>query len=79
MDTALGASEAATDSINLLLLTGDVARILQVSAETVRLYERLGRLHARKTARGIRLFDRRDVERLARERAQQSASEVSGS
>ena len=50
------------------LLTSEVARILDVSPETVRLWERLGRLPALKTARGVRIFDRRDVERLARER-----------
>jgi hypothetical protein len=52
----------------LLLLTGDVARILQVSAETVRFWHRTGRLPAQKTAGGVRLFSGRDVERLGRER-----------
>jgi excisionase family DNA binding protein len=51
-----------------LLLTGDVARILAVSAETVRFWHRIGRLPALKTARGVRLFNRGDVDRLARER-----------
>jgi excisionase family DNA binding protein len=50
------------------LLTSDVARLLSVSSDTVRLWERLGRLPALKTAGGTRLFDRRDVEQLARER-----------
>jgi len=50
------------------LLTSEVARILEVSSETVRVWERLGRLPALKTGRGVRLFDRRDVERLVRER-----------
>jgi excisionase family DNA binding protein len=54
------------------LLTSEVARILDVSAETVRLWERNGRLRAQKTEKGVRLFDRADVvalaERLARER-----------
>lgn len=57
--------DGATD---LWLLTGDVARILEVSAETVRHLNRIGRLPALKTERGVRLFDRRDVERVARER-----------
>ena len=52
----------------LWLLTGDVARILDVSAETVRFWERIGRLPALKTERGIRIFNRDDVERLAHER-----------
>ena len=51
-----------------LVLSGEAARILNVSVDTVRLWERLGRLPALKTATGVRLFDRRDVERLARER-----------
>jgi excisionase family DNA binding protein len=54
---------------NPTLLTSEVARILDVSAETVRLWERQGRLRAAKTSGGVRLFDRRDVEQLARERA----------
>lgn len=56
------------------LLTGQVAQILDVSPETVRLWERLGRLPALKTERGVRLFDRRDVERLAGEREQRRAT-----
>ena len=50
------------------LLTNDAARLLNVSPQTIRVWERAGRLVAVKTARGVRLFDRRDVERLARER-----------
>jgi excisionase family DNA binding protein len=51
-----------------LLLVSDAARLIGVSDKTIRLWERVGRLPARKTVRGVRLFDRRDVERLARER-----------
>jgi excisionase family DNA binding protein len=50
------------------ILTTEAAHILAVSAETVRLWERAGRLPALRTSGGVRLFDRRDVERLARER-----------
>ena len=50
------------------VLTTEAARILHVSAETIRAWERVGILPAVKTERGVRLFDRRDVERLARER-----------
>jgi len=50
------------------VLTTEAARILDVSPETVRHWERIGILPALKTARGVRLFDRRDVERLARTR-----------
>jgi excisionase family DNA binding protein len=60
------------------LLTSEVARILNVSAETVRLWERSGRLPALKTEKGVRLFDRRDVvalaEQLAREREERRAA-----
>jgi excisionase family DNA binding protein len=56
------------------LLTAEAAQLLGVSEATVRLWERHGRLDAIKTARGVRLFDRRDIERLARERAQRSRS-----
>jgi excisionase family DNA binding protein len=54
------------------LLTSEVARELKVAPDTVRRLERLGKLPALKTAQGVRLFDRRDVERLARERALQA-------
>ena len=53
-----------------VLLTSEVAQLLRVSEATVRLWERAGRLHATKTTGGVRLFDRHDVERLVRERAQ---------
>ena len=51
-----------------LLLTSEAARVFGVTPETVRHWERVGRLPAQETATGVRLFDRRDVERLARER-----------
>jgi DNA-binding transcriptional MerR regulator len=51
------------------LLTSDVARILDCSTDNVRLLERSGKLHADKTAGGVRLFDRKSVEQFARDRA----------
>jgi excisionase family DNA binding protein len=60
--------DAMTHEAKIPLLTIEVARILQLAPETVRLMERRGRLHAVKTARGVRLFDREEVERFARER-----------
>lgn len=51
------------------LLVSEAARVLNVSAETVRNLERAGRLPAVRTANGVRVFDRRQVEALARERA----------
>jgi excisionase family DNA binding protein len=50
------------------LFTTQVAQILKVSAETVRAWERRGRLPAIRTAIGVRLFSREDVERLALEK-----------
>lgn len=53
---------------NNLLFTSEAARILSVSGETVRLWERTGRLHARKIGAGIRVFERDEIERLAADR-----------
>jgi excisionase family DNA binding protein len=53
------------------VLSGEAAQILDVSVDTVRLWERQGRLRALKTTHGVRLFDRQEVERLARERQSQ--------
>src|SRR5262245_42535039 len=64
MHPALRTAESPLD----LLLTGTVARLLNVSAETVRLWERRGRLPAIRVDGRVRLFDRRVVERLARQR-----------
>jgi excisionase family DNA binding protein len=55
--------------MDLKLLTSDVARILDCTPDYVRQLERAGQLHAAKTEGGVRLFDRGDVERFARERA----------
>lgn len=48
-----------------LLSVADAARVLGVVPATVRQMERSGRLPARRTAGGIRLFRREDVEGLA--------------
>jgi DNA-binding transcriptional MerR regulator len=64
-------------TITAPLLTSDVARELGVTPETVRLWERRGVLPALKTASGVRLFARHDVERLARERLESAASSES--
>ena len=50
------------------ILTSDAARICGVSADTIRLWVRQGRLAARRTETGVHLFDRRDVERLVQTR-----------
>jgi DNA-binding transcriptional MerR regulator len=50
------------------LLTGDVAREAGKSSATVRLWERLGKLRARKTAGGVRIFSGREVREFLRQR-----------
>ena len=56
--------EALTDT----LLTSEAARVLQRSAQGVRYLEDVGRLTSiRVGGRGIRLYRRQDVERLAEE------------
>lgn len=52
-----------------LLSAADAARLLGVVPATVRHMERSGRLPAERTAGGMRLFRREDVERLVVERA----------
>jgi DNA-binding transcriptional MerR regulator len=51
------------------LLTGDVARILDVSPDYVRQLERAGVLVAAKTETGVRLFTPDNVQQVARDRA----------
>lgn len=58
------------------ILTTEASNILGCSQQTVRAWERSGRLRAFKTRRGVRLFDRADVERLARERASASTADL---
>ena len=55
-----------------IILTSDAAYILKVAPDTVRYLERTGRLPALKTSRGVRLFNKEDVERLARQREARS-------
>jgi excisionase family DNA binding protein len=50
------------------LLTADAAKLLDLTPDAVRRLERRGELHAQRTEGGTRLFDRADVERLARAR-----------
>ena len=49
------------------ITVSEAGRIINKSAETVRAYERAGRLPAIKTARGMRLFRESDVRALARQ------------
>lgn len=51
-----------------LLTSSDVARLAGVAAETVRAWERAGKLRARRTVSGTRLFQRADVVAFIRQR-----------
>jgi excisionase family DNA binding protein len=65
------AGMAASSKSDLELLTvGDAALLLGLSPDMVRVLHRQGRLQAYRTPRGVRLFKRKDVERLAQERRQ---------
>lgn len=55
--------------LNLTFLTvGSAARRIGVTSQTIRNWERLGKLRALRTETGVRLFLATDVEALARER-----------
>jgi DNA-binding transcriptional MerR regulator len=56
------------------ILLGEAARIIEVSQETARRYADEGLLRIVRTSRGVRVFDRDDVIRFARERAERRAS-----
>jgi excisionase family DNA binding protein len=56
-----------------LMIASDVAKLIGVTPATVRTWADAGRLPALRTVSGMRLFDRHDVEHLARER--QAASD----
>jgi excisionase family DNA binding protein len=59
---------------NDLLTPSDAARVLGLSPDSVRVLSDSGRLPAMRTVSGRRLFRRGDVDRLAAERAHQSAA-----
>ena len=52
---------------NEFLSVNGTARILNIAPQTVRDWERRGRLRALRTETGTRIFQRADVERLASE------------
>jgi len=60
------------DPMEKLLTTLDVAKRLNKSPETIRVYERVGKLPAVKTQSGMRLFREADVVRFEREHNTQS-------
>jgi DNA-binding transcriptional MerR regulator len=56
------------DDNNQFLMTTGVAQELGVSAQTVILWNRSGRLPAIRLANGVRLYRRDDIERIKQER-----------
>ena len=50
------------------LTVSDAARLAGVSAQTIRAWERTGRVPAIRTASGVRLFEREVVQRVAETR-----------
>jgi excisionase family DNA binding protein len=63
---------------NDLLTPSDAARVLGLSADSVRVLSDSGRLPAMRTVSGRRLFRRVDVDRLALQRAQHLAVMAAG-
>lgn len=53
---------------SVLMITGEVARLGEVDSETVRYWERTGKLPAIKTPTGRRLFRQEDVEKFLAQR-----------
>lgn len=51
-----------------ILTTGEAAKILNLSTQRVRQLEASGDLSSRRTAGGVRIFDRSEVDRLRRQR-----------
>ena len=61
-----------------LLTPSDAARVLGLSADSVRVLSDNGRLPSMRTVSGRRLFRRSDVDRLAVQRAQNSGTNGGG-
>jgi len=51
------------------VLTGEAARLVRVGEMTIRRWANTGKLHVVRTAAGLRVFDRRELERVAAARA----------
>jgi len=62
--------------MEIYLTCNDAAKVVKVSPDSIRLYEKTGKLAAIKTASGIRLFRKRDVERFARMRQEAKRTRV---
>lgn len=57
-----------------ILTTSEAARLLEVSAETVRLWTDAGKLPCDRTDSGLRLIRREDAERIRAERRELAAT-----
>ncbi len=62
--------------IDELMTAGDASKILNIVPATVRLLADAGKLPAVRTERGMRLFRREDVERLAAERSSRGSDRL---
>ena len=62
------ATQGEPPMLNNAIFISEAARILALCPETVRTLEKTGRLRAMKIGKGVRLFDRAEVEKLARAR-----------
>ena len=67
-------NQTSSPDPNDLMTPSDAARVLGLSADSVRVLSDSGRLPAMRTVSGRRLFRRGDVDRLAAERAQQNGT-----
>jgi excisionase family DNA binding protein len=56
-------------TMSLFCTTAEAARVLRIGEATVRKWANLGRLPVQRTASGVRLFDRAQLEQLAAARA----------
>src|SRR4051812_47595900 len=76
MDQTHAAQSSHLPDPNDLMTPSDAARVLGLSADSVRVLSDSGRLPAMRTVSGRRLFRRSDVDRLAAERAQHLAATI---
>jgi predicted site-specific integrase-resolvase len=63
----IGRQDTKGDGMETLVMINEAAKIIDRSPSLVRWYENEGRLSAMRTSGGVRLFKRRDVEKLAEE------------
>jgi len=73
-----GVAHMVKRTVEQLLTVGGVARIIQKSPDTVRNYERNGKLRAIKTESNIRLFQRHDVMEFVRRHSLDAAKGRAG-